>query len=50
MIDEIRFLRDAAEQLRTLAHLAPDIAPDLQEMASEFDAEADRLETQSGLS
>jgi hypothetical protein len=48
MIEEVRFLRDAAERLRVIAHLAPEVAPKLQEMASEIDAEADRLEAQGG--
>jgi hypothetical protein len=48
MIEEIRFLRDAAERLRAIARLASDIAPKLQELASQLDTEADRLEAQSG--
>ena len=47
MIEEIRFLRDAAERLRALARLAFEIAPELQRMAFELDAQADRLEAQS---
>jgi hypothetical protein len=50
MIEEIRFLRDAAERLRAIARLAPDIAAKLQELASELDAEADRLEARGGQS
>ena len=48
MIEEIRFLRDAAERLRAIARFAPDVAPKLQELASELEVEADRLEARGG--
>jgi hypothetical protein len=44
MDDEIRFLRDAAEELRRLANLSPEIADELLRLANELDAEAHRLE------
>jgi hypothetical protein len=44
MDNEIRFLRDAAEELRRLANLAPEIADQLHRLANELDTEARRLE------
>jgi hypothetical protein len=40
MDDEIRFLRDAAEELRRLANLSPEIGEQLLRLAGELDAEA----------
>jgi hypothetical protein len=45
MDDEIRFLRDAAEELRRLANLSPEIADQLLRLADELDGEARRLES-----
>ena len=45
MDDEIRFLRDAADELRRLANLSPEIAEQLQRLAGELEAEATRLES-----
>jgi hypothetical protein len=47
MDDEIRFLRDAAEELRRLANLSPEIGEQLLRLAGELDAEAHRLESRS---
>jgi hypothetical protein len=44
MQDEIRFLRDAAEELRRLANLSPEIAGQLLRLANELELEASRLE------
>jgi hypothetical protein len=44
MDDEIRFLRDAAEELRRLANLSPEIADQLLRLANELAAEVRRLE------
>jgi hypothetical protein len=44
--DEIRFLRDAAEELRQLATLSPEIAGELRRLATELDVQARRLEDQ----
>jgi hypothetical protein len=44
MFEEIEFLRDAAEQLRSLAVLAPEIASELRLIADDLDIQADRLE------
>lgn len=43
MDDEVRFLRDAAEELRRLANLSPEIAEQLFRLATELDVEARRL-------
>jgi hypothetical protein len=45
MDEEIRFLRDAADELRRLANLSPEIAEQLQRLAGELEAEATRLES-----
>lgn len=44
MDEEIRFLRDAAEELRRLANLSPEIADQLLRLANELETEANRLE------
>jgi hypothetical protein len=44
MDHEIRFLRDAAEELRRLANLSPEIVDQLLRLAGELDTEANRLE------
>jgi len=44
MDEEIRFLRDAAEELRRLANLSPEIAEQLLRLAGELETEARRLE------
>ena len=44
MDEEIRFLRDAAEELRRLANLSPEIAEPLLRLAGELETEATRLE------
>jgi hypothetical protein len=45
MDEEIRFLRDAAEELRRLANLSPEIAEQLLRLAGELETEARRLES-----
>jgi hypothetical protein len=45
MDDEIKFLREAAEELRRLAQLSPEIAEQLLRLAVELEAEARRLES-----
>jgi len=44
MNEMLRFLREAAEQLRQLAFKAPDVAAELLRMAAELDADADALD------
>jgi hypothetical protein len=43
MKDEIRFLREKAEQLRILAGAEPHLAEELRRLADELDEMADRL-------
>jgi hypothetical protein len=44
MMEQIRFLRDAADKLRQLAATAPDVADQLIVLADELEMEARRLE------
>ena len=44
MHEEIQFLREAAEELRRLANLSPEIVDQLLRLASELETEANRLE------
>jgi len=48
MIDEIKFLREKAAELRTLGYRAPSIADTLRRLADELEAKADDLERQQG--
>jgi len=45
---EIEFLRNAANALRAIAVRAPDIAAELERLADEAEAQADRLERARG--
>ena len=44
MDEEIRFLREAAEELRRLANLSPEITDQLLRLAAELETEARRLD------
>lgn len=48
MDEEIRFLRESAEELRRLAYASPEIADQLIRLAVELETEARRLEDHSG--
>jgi hypothetical protein len=43
MMEQIRFLQDAAKRLRDLAATAPDLAVQLRMLADELETEARRL-------